>query len=467
MRPRWTTSVPAVLITIAIGAVQPVQATPADQQILKDRLSFRYVANPNQNPPADPEILNNESIIAGTFEGSFWTTSGIAVLQNLVKALMADRAHGGDDSLQEYARLVTDLTRKPVLVLLLNDLQPLNATMTVGGRTVKVAAHHWGAWIGAGNRVWPSARHNSDDSPWAGQMSLGAYAFTNNSQWGGRARKVNATFIHELTHTQDASHRRGHIFSIDRRSYSYGPDNVHYTNEAVPNRAAVYSETIADAMAFLYSSEEEQEYFNWFAANDALVVEKTEPPASLRDFWLYNRLQAAGVAESPIRNAYSADMQARYAFYRIRDLPAELMAHNEMIMALVLAEFTRHVGDPVLFDALGSANASLRNVSASGMAVLFEEMCRRAEQMPFGAGSGAHPELMPLAYADYFTAYRATSADEFNTIFERMMPPSRVAAYWAVRDQVRRDAPVSSPPVWTDLTNVAMALGVRESLVNP
>jgi hypothetical protein len=87
--------------------------------------------------------------------------------------------------------------------------------------------------------------------------------------------------------------------------------------------------------------------------------------------------------------------------------------------------------------------------------------------MPFGEGSGAHPELLPLAFADYFTAYRATSAADFNTIFESMMPRSRVAAYWAVRDQVRRDAPVSNPPVWTDLTNVAMALGVRESLLNP
>lgn len=467
MRHQATIRLPAVVVVLALGAAQCALATPADQQILKNRLSFRYVANPNQDPPVDPEILNNESIIAGTFEGTFWTASGIAVLQNLVKALMADRAHGGDDALQEYTRLVTDLTRKPVLILLINDLQPLNATMTVGGRTVNVAAHHWGVWIGPGNRVWPSARHNSDDSPWAGQMSLGAHTFTNSSQWGGQGRKVNATFIHELTHTQDASHRRGHIFVVERRNYAYGPDNVHFTNEAVPNRAAVYSETIADAMAFLYSSDEEQEYFNWFADNGALRVEKTEPPASLRDFWLYNRLQEAGVAESSIRNAYSEATRARYAFYRIRDLPAEFIAHNEMIMALVLAEFTRHVGNPVLFDALGSANASLRNVSASGMAVLFEEMCRRAEQMPFGEGSGAHPELLPLAFADYFTAYRATSAADFNTIFESMMPRSRVAAYWAVRDQVRRDAPVSNPPVWTDLTNVAMALGVRESLLNP
>jgi hypothetical protein len=59
--------------------------------------------------------------------------------------------------------------------------------------------------------------------------------------------------------------------------------------------------------------------------------------------------------------------------------------------------------------------------------------------------AGPKPYLIPLAYADYFTAYRSQSKDDYKSIFENMLPQEWVDLYWdGYKDAVRSAVPIDA-----------------------
>ena len=190
------------------------------------------------------------------------------------------------------------------------------------------------------------------------------------------------------------------------------------------------------------------------------------------DIWLYNQLHDAHVREvvrTP--NPYPA-----YNYFRIRDLPPRFIVHNENIIALVFSEYARHLGLQKFLNALKTNDATIFRVSTSPIAQLYNTLCRAGlDGRPLSSVMGVNeagpkPYLIPLAYADYFTAYTSRTKDDYASIFENMLPREWVDLYWdGYKDSVRGAAPIDAahPPQFGVLTDISIALGVNQSTPEP
>ena len=72
----------AMLYTVSIYADEYT-----DRTTLRDKLEFRYVANPGATTFV---TLNNTQIFAGTEAGAFWRNGNMRRAQGLVRALLRD-----------------------------------------------------------------------------------------------------------------------------------------------------------------------------------------------------------------------------------------------------------------------------------------------------------------------------------------------------------------------------------------
>lgn len=496
-----TSSIQFILAMLLVSAAS-VSANDSNRQVLKDRLRFYYVDQPNNaNAAYSPQLLANAAIAAGTETGAFWSNAQLGRFHELVRALLRDTPGGGDDALQYYASKIVTIVDKPVIVYLLND-----ATSNL----TNVASDRWGACSASNNRAWPCAINMSisddfdqecnrrigqpvparRDGAWAGQMALGIFNLTSGNYAGAAGRqKAYATFLHELVHTQDRSDSRSHMFWVSSRTYRYGADDIHYTTEAVPNLAMTYMEGIANTISLRFDGNLEQQMFQWFSNNDVLVVEKALAPLGAGpgtvhpchdvstpsvDIWLYNQLKSLNVPELPAPNP--SPFPAGYAHFRIRNIPPKFIIHNEFILGLIFSEYIRHVSFNKYIAALKNAKDNLYRVSASGIAHLFDTLCTAG--LPEGTTAqslaaaresvpGPKPYLVPLAYADYFTAYRAGSKAEFAQIFESQPYMNAwIDLYWdGERENVRNSVPMTTPK-WEDLTKIANTLGVDQRFID-
>lgn len=476
----------------ALAAALVLAAAPAgaetDAEYLRAKLSFRYVHTPNTTS-STAEVLDNAAIAAGTENGTFWASPSLRGLHGMVRGLLKAPGQGGNANLQYVAAKTVKILDRPVMIMLLNDV---SATLS------QAAMNHWDACDDGAGHAWPCASNASTtddqrqrcaqqagrtpparlDASWAGSMTLGQAAFN-----GGTAGSATGTFIHELVHTQDRSDRREHMFTISRSSHSYGADGTHYDVEAVPNLAATYQEGIANAVMMTVDGAAARSSFDWFKTNGVIMVEKAVPASATGsgeapcwtavtqpspDLWLYTKLRAAGVREVQ----RSPNPFPGYAYFRIRDLPPRYIAHNEMIIALVFSEYARHLGLSKFMNALKANDRTLFRVSTSPIAQLYSTLCRAGlDGRPLSAVTGVteagpKPYLIPLAYADYFTAYRSQSKDDYKAIFENMLPQEWIDLYWdGYKDTARAAAPINSSRAleFGDLTSIAIALGVNQS----
>jgi hypothetical protein len=126
-----------------------------------------------------------------------------------------------------------------------------------------------------------------------------------------------------------------------------------------------------------------------------------------------------------------------------------------------------------LFNAIAAVNSQGRRTSGSWVAMFYKSLCEQA--LPAGqtieaikrapTSGGAKPYLLPLAYADYFTGFRSTTKDDFKQVFENQSYMNDwIDVYWdQARTQVRAAVPSSGTPVFGNLTDIAIALGVNRS----
>jgi hypothetical protein len=359
---------------------------------------------------------------------------------------------------------------KPVRMFLLNDLgTPLNA----------FAQSNFDFCPDRNNYAWPCASNESDATgPNAGQFAGYMLLGEQNLKNMGFA-DAKATFLHELVHTQDQSDSRGHMWTVNGKTYRYGADDIHYFVEATPNLAMSYMEGIANTIAYLYSSTQRTKAMNWFAGNDFLVVETVMPPASAglsisQDAWLYRQISSSNPPGPGIQlpsPPYNTNIHNNYRGYRVRSLAPRFIIHNEQIIALIFSEYARKVGLSTYMNALKGSNNQLFRVCASGIAILFNSLCyagipagQTMQNVTSSTVPGPKTYLYPLALADYFTGYQASTKEQFKAIFEDMLQQEWVDAYWiAAKDNVRTAVPLgtSGPLNVSDQVNrIAAALGM-------
>ncbi len=478
----------AALHWIAVGtllAVAVPAAADTDAQYLRNKISFRYADQPNTTAQA-PVVLDNIGIWQGTETGTFWTKTNIPGLQRVVRALIKEPSKGGDASLQFVASKIIKVLDKPVIVMLLNDV---DASLTAS------AFNQWDACDDGNGHAWPCAFNMAtrDDQrencakvlskpvparrdAWAGQLTLGQAFFT-----GPQASEALGTFIHELVHTQDRSDGRAHMFWLSSRPFNYGSDGTHFRTEAVPNLAASYQEGIANTLRLVVDNNVRTHMFQWFANDDVVMVEKAPPrgtgvgslpcytavTAPSEDIWLYDQLKAAGATEIA-----QTPPDPGYAYYHIRSMPPRFIVHSEYIIALTFSEYARHMGLAKFLAALKANDATIFRVSTSPVAQLYNTLCFAGlDGRPLSSVTGVNeagpkPYLLPLAYADYFTGYRSRSKADFASIFEGMLRPEWVDLYWdGYKDEVRAAVPIDAThkPKFENLTDISIALGVNTS----
>ena len=454
-----------LLLLISLNAFSNLYALPF-HEILAEKLRFYYVPQPN-SASINPIVLDNAAIQSGNETGSFWANKSMKTVQEFVRSLLKDSEQGGDVELQYYASEIIQLLNKPVQVWLYNDF---NARLNM------IAISKYNPCLDNQDRVWPCAANTPDNEYWAGFMHLGA---VNTTHYGLKWTK--STFLHELVHTQDQSDSRGHIFYVHGKDWSYGADEDHYITEAIPNMALVYMEGIANTVSYIYDEVEAQRGFDWFSNNDRLIVETGVPVLPQTDrYWnpifLYDKIKA----EMGPGEQFTDASLAGYRGYKIRELSPYFIIHNEQILALIFSQYVRHIGFPNFLDALKKSNNELLRVCASGVAILFARLCE--EGLPttenwnledfkienvYGIQRDTH--LLPLAYADYFTAYKSGEDKEaFSGIFEGLLPSNWIDKYWDshARRAVRSAVPIGSGKALNinDLTNIAIALGIDMSI---
>lgn len=428
----------------------------ADRAYILSKLKFYYVANPNTDTTKSLLSLSSSGTDARNVFGG---NASMAPMVTFLKALLNDRSNGGDESFQFAFKEILKIRDKVLAVFMYNDAAPFN----------NFAKNTFINCVDAAGYQWPCAT-NSRTGPYFGKIHIGQHFF-------GAQSAVNAKFVllHELTHTQDMSDFPQHPFFVNGRWYHYGSDGTHYYEEAVPSMGFAFMEGIANAFAYQFGGA--QSYgpalATWFSPTREILVEMATPsPAptagASSDIWLYTQLTAAGV--TPISTS------GGYARYRLNQLPARFLVHNEMIIANILLAYMYNISFTRVAKALRTYNVGPTSVFSGrgNLQTMMTVLCQaglpesmQAQSFPSCADFPDRKEyLLPLAYADYFTGFSSTSLSAFNQLFDNGLNGDLIQCYWNNRTAVKNAATAASVRNFTQAsTEIAIALGINSSIM--
>ena len=428
----------------------------ADRTYILSKLKFYYVANPNTDTTKSLLTISGSPTDPRTVFGG---NAGMAPMVTFLKSLLNNPANGGDESFQYAFKEILKIRDKVLAVFMYNDAVPFN----------NFAKNTFINCVDRAGYEWPCAT-NSATGPYFGKIHIGQHFFTSvtatNAKW---------VLLHELTHTQDMSDFPQHPFVVNGNWYHYGADGGHSFDEAVPSMGFAFMEGIANAFAYQFGGS--QNYgptlSTWFTPTREIRVEMTTPtpaptPGAHPDIWLYAQLQAAGV--TPVRTS------GNYAFYRISQLPARFIVHNEMVIANILLAYMEHISFSRVARALKTYNQGSTSVfSGNGnlqtmMTVLCQVGLPESMQAQSFGSCASFPDrkeyLLPLAYADYFTGFSSTSLTAFNQLFDNGMNADLIQCYWNNRSAVKAAATAATVRNFLQAsTEIAIALGINSSIM--
>lgn len=446
----------------------------ADHLTIAEKFRFYYFDDVTS---ADRYLIRNSDVRSGTESGDFWSDSGLSSFHEFLRALLKAPANGGDASLQHYAAKLVKVNDRPIVVYLWNDPNPVDLSTVVFSNRPCLN----------GGQVWPCASHwtEAQNSYWGGYMHIGL----NHINRPDRGQPwVRETFLHELMHTQDKTLQLGNSFVVMGNNYRYGLDGTHYFSEATPNKRLAYMESIANVAPMYYHFNEFERWFNWFTSNSYIMVETSAPANWVRmlnqlfgsgysdNVWLYQQINEA-VGPGQTMSGYP-----NYRRYRIQDLPAKFIVHNEMVVALMMTMTSMHVAEiePFLwatktFNTRITANqnqdpyALFVKIFAEGMLQDGETIAAIKQELDSRTYSSATVDtpytfILPLAYSDYFTGYTSASKNDFKALFNNEMDNDLIDIYWDhFKDRVRGSVAIQSGRTWSDMTDIAIQCGVNQS----
>src|SRR5690606_5804092 len=138
---------------------------------------------------------------------------------------------------------------------------------------------------------------------------------------------------------QDQTNSLALPFNVDGHYYHYGNDGTHFYTEAMPSKRFAYMEAIAHVAVFYYNYSQFQQHFSWFNSNGDVRVERNAPAQWKRwlrqlfgydsHVWLHDEITEA--TGNP-----GTRLNAQYNVYKIQDLPAKFIVHNETVMAMMM-----------------------------------------------------------------------------------------------------------------------------------
>jgi hypothetical protein len=356
----------------------------------------------------------NADIAANTnLTGEFWTNTNNSGSQDLVKLLLQPASDQNTRVLQYLVATILQIQGKRVKVFLFNDKN--NPSLTtyhpswsidsgVYGNNAHLTVPTPNPW------VWPHAMHRIQGE-FAGYISMGSAFLTDYID--GKDESI-ATILHELTHTQDNA-QFATVYSV----MPYGMDGGHNFSEILSNFYAAYTEGIANSFSMMYLFSSNLNVFSWLRENSRLNYERMPawacpnfPVNSCIDVYLQNSHSVTpdtsiAVPASGSTQAYTVD------FYKILDLPSDVLVQNEAIQASVFYIFMRYSSVAALAHTLRQSR--LLTNGNYGFAYIFEEMVDAAKVMQSQASSGpANAEFFPVAVLDFITGFKLSNESVLN-----------------------------------------------------
>jgi hypothetical protein len=442
-----------------------------DRDYIGQKIRIRFIPHPN-TPPLEiiripvSRVLNTSGFIFGTAN-----ENGMDVCARFLKQLLRPIGEGDDEGKRELQRTVANtlrITGDSVIVNIYKDDQPLN--LYAKANYLQDTSYRY-------THVWPAAWRNDTGPNASGSNHTGNIHFGKNFASSNGLIEMKRTFIHEITHTQDFSDVRTHIWG----NFRYGGiDEGHYGFELIPNMSDAFGEGIANSMTYIYSTITRNQTIRWFSNNDYCIIEM--PPGDdvirrnglpPRSEWIYPQISNTNPPGAGLVSSVAEF--ANYRVYRLAEMPSRFLMHNEQIIGMIGAEYALKLGRDKYYQALRSGNANMFRVSTSAHARWFEALSQAA--MPDGlrmsdirsVSRTEMPYLFALALADYFTYYRSNTAADFRAMFENSLSEDWVDLYWTAGRLITRGvAPITltggRPPVLNVRANIdaiATALGIR------
>lgn len=452
---------PGLFLCASLGA-RPLATQQSDLAFIRSKLKFYYAGHAESR---QIQCLGNgvESIV-GDGTASFWKNPSLQPVHQLIKALVEPPGEGGDLKLQYLAANILRVKDLPVAVIFFNDARP-------------VGAESWFPCVQKG-RVHPCNKTcrecSRDEKCFGGVVRLGLHFLRE------QGYKISeATFLHELTHTQDWSEELESLFVVHQRSYRYGADDSHHPLELLPNRRRAYREGIANVASFFHDELEMEIIFNHLK-KDGLLVEITKPGVSITsssnpdispDVWLYDRIlnETGYRGETPIPAIFR-----QYRLYKPRFVPPRFLLHNEFVIGASLARTVEYLHAPeAFFQSIQQVNAILEKDSRdrAAFAVFLELFIKELSGRKDFAELRQELELRnttaekdltylaPIAFVDYFSTYRAQDLPTFKKLFVDQLDEDLINLYWHYgKDEVRKAALFSATSELTDLEKIIKAL---------
>ncbi len=446
-----------MMLFMSIGSLSAFADAAADRAYILSKIKFYYVANPNTDTT---RTLLSLSASATDARSVFGGNAGMASMVTFLRSLLNNTANGGNENFQFAFKEIIKIRDKQLALFMYNDAVPFN---TFAKNTFINCTD------GAGYE-WPCAT-NSRTGPYFGRIHIGQHFFSSQTNQAN----VQWVLLHELTHTQDMSNFDQHGFWVVNKWYNYGSDGGHSFYEAVPSMGSAFGEGIANAFAYQFSPGQNYgpQIATFFSPTTEIIVEMATPtPAPTAgahpDIWLYSQLTAAGVVPRSTSGGY--------AHYRLSQLPARFIVHNEMIVANILYEYIGHISFTRVVKALREYNLNGQSVfSGTGsLQTMMTVLCQaglpesmRAQSFPSCADLPARKEyLLPLAYADYFTGFSSTTLDAFKQLFDNGMNEQLIECYWNNRPAVRTAATATGVTGFSRAAmEIALSLGVNSSIM--
>ncbi len=413
------------MLFILLGTGLEAQSTYANRvrDFVREKLVFYYIDDPTQPRPSNmgPLEIDKNAIAEGRdISSPVWTNAANRGFRQLLVDLLRPTDNGGDFRLQRITRDALLLTNKEVIVYLYNDTANAVPHPDWEDHLKESIYCQYDENDNTKNQCWPCASRFRDRSTTAGgHMALGAFYFdpAGNTTIED-AREKSATFLHELVHTQVQMVKESSVAWANW----YGADGSgHYGFEILPSKNTAFNEGVATSFAFRYQQTTHENAISWFNTNKRMWVDSipgcgTGGTPSYR--CIIDRLAAAGqVGVSGMLDSIPGRI------YNIRNIPPDLLLHNETIIANMIYEYTRQYRNPLmLVRDLKRAQSGIAAITGDDFTFLplYKEILRSSQQwQPLNTPEDQRPrgELFTMGITDFYLGYKMATRDTLENAF--------------------------------------------------
>ena len=438
-----------LIILLFSGLLSQARTSSENRKYIREHISFYYAAHPNTDTAA---ILLSMAASEKDPRNVFNGNTNMDKLQAFLVSLLNDSTHGGDGVLQLGVYSILSIRGEKIAAFLYDDSTPFN----------EAAKTKFINNMDAGNHVFPIA-FNGALNGYGGAIHIGQHFLKSQSH-----PKALFVILHELVHTQDMTKFAEHKFLVGSDWYTYGYDDRHDIDEAIPAGPFAFSEGIADAFAYKFAVG--QNYTpsldTWHTTEREIKVEMKTPgetplPDKDPDVWMYKQLENDKVV--PYRKGTS------YAFYHLNNLPVNVLTHVEMITMEILYFSMEQMGIEKTVEAMREYNAGLKNILVFGTAsarLLWNLSFQSTPQAMQGNKMDVCTDypanklfLYPIALADYFTGYTAKTEADFRNSYGNDKSEKMIGCYWQGREKIRK-AIKTKTDVKSALDHLALVCGM-------